>query len=53
MTPDPDTDWMTTTFYVRNGQALSWWLWCGAAVREAEALDEIGQALQVAWTERW
>ncbi len=40
-------------FYVRDGQALAWFYGCSAAVREAEALDEISQALQITWVERW
>lgn len=40
-------------FYVRDGQALTWFHEFNAAVRDTEALDEIGQALQVTWTHRW
>lgn len=39
--------------YVRPGQALTWSHWCGIAVRDVEALDEIGQVLQVTWMHRW
>jgi len=34
-------------FYVRNGQALAWFHGVSTAVRDVEALDEIGHALQV------
>jgi len=40
-------------FYVRDGQALAWFYGCSAAVCEAEALDEISQALQITWVQRW
>lgn len=39
--------------YVRDGQALAWMYGCSVAVREAEALDEISQALQITWVKRW
>lgn len=39
--------------YVRDGQALAWMYGCDVAVREAEALDEISQALQITWVQRW
>ena len=40
-------------FYVRDGQALAWFYGCSVAGRSAEALDEISQALQITWVERW
>jgi hypothetical protein len=39
--------------YGRDGQALTCFLGCSAAVRKSEALDEISQALQVTWKKRW
>ena len=40
--------------YIREGQAASWdhftWL---AAANSAEALEEIAQALQITWAQRW
>ncbi|GHO89407.1 hypothetical protein [Dictyobacter formicarum] len=39
--------------YVRNGQALAWFLGCSVAVRKMETLDEISQALQVTWVKQW
>ena len=52
LTCDLGADLGQVTLYVRDGQALYWFLGCHIAVREAEALDEIGQALQIIWAER-
>ena len=52
LTSDLGAEFGRFTLYVRDGQALYWFLGCHIAVREAEALDEIGQALQINWAER-
>ncbi len=40
--------------YGRHGQALDWFpSGCSAVTSTVEALDEIGQVFQVAWTHRW
>src|SRR5579859_3863551 len=40
--------------YVRDGQALAWlFSECAVAARDIEALDEIGEALQITWARRW
>jgi len=50
---DPDTE-EYPTLYIREGQALLWERRRYAvAAREAKALDEIAQALQVTWARRW
>lgn len=41
------------TLYVREGQALAWFCGWNAAVRDAEALGEMGQALQIIWEHQW
>jgi hypothetical protein len=50
---DVDATEYDLPFYVRDGQALAWLYGCSVAVREAESLDEISQALQITWVERW
>ena len=50
---EPGADSNGPLLYVRDGQALMWGFGYSAAVREAEALDEISQALQITWGERW
>ena len=48
-----DGDYGDLPFYVRDGQALAWLGGCSAAARSVEDIDEIGQALQVTWKDRW
>ena len=50
---EPGVVYNSSPLYVRDGQALVWRYGCYAAVREAEALDEISQALQITWVQRW
>lgn len=53
MIADPQADWICPPLYIRDGQALPWFLACSAVAQTTEALDEIGQALQITWTRRW
>jgi hypothetical protein len=41
------------TLYIREGQALLWVFHCAVAAGEAKILDEIAQALQITWVERY
>jgi hypothetical protein len=50
---EPDVEHTPLRLFVRDGQALMWGYGCTAAVREAQALDEISQALQITWVRRW
>src|SRR5258708_2050325 len=53
-TPDtPDEVLLGSPLYVREGQAVLWFLQFDAVTREAEALDEIGEALGATWEQRW
>ena len=49
-----DAAWQGLPLYVRDGQAIHWWeLACSIVAREAEALDEIAETLQLTWAKRW
>lgn len=50
LSPDDDVPF---TLYIRKGQALLWVFECVAVAGEARALDEIAQALQIIWEERY
>lgn len=49
----PGSDGRFPTLYVRDAQALTWGITYRVAAAEAAMLDEIGQALQVTWAQRW
>jgi hypothetical protein len=55
--PDPTIEnWAALygpTLYVRDGLAFGWSSGGVLAAREAEAIDEIAQALQLTWARRW